>query len=76
MTVTVRIFGGLQRHVGGRTEIPLDFSAPVQTGEVPRLLGIPKEEVWFVAVNGVRAPEDYILSPGDRVDVFAPVGGG
>jgi molybdopterin synthase sulfur carrier subunit len=39
-------------------------------------LGVPSDEVKTVFVNGIRRRFDHILSDGDRVGVFPPVGGG
>jgi Molybdopterin converting factor, small subunit len=76
MNVEVRIFGGLHRFTGGRTECNVAISQETRAWDMVRALGIPEHEVWFVAVNGVRAPQEQALSAGDKVDIFAPVGGG
>jgi sulfur carrier protein ThiS len=66
----------LQRFTDGQSDFELSVSEDTQAWDVVRLLGIPEEEVWFVAVGGMRAARDRILHAGDRVDIFAPVGGG
>jgi len=53
---------------------------PITTGEtllelIDRL-GIPREEVKIVFVNGVAVPLDRPLADGDRGGIFPPVGGG
>lgn len=76
MTVYVRIFGGLQRFTQGAAEMTLDVLEGTTAWDVVLELAIPVEEVWFAAVGGVRVRNDYVLEANDRVDIFAPVGGG
>ncbi len=76
MTITVRIFGGLQRHTQGVAEMTRDVFPGTTAWDIVITLGIPENEVWFAAVGGVRVPRDYLLQQHDRVDIFAPVGGG
>ncbi|KAF0194888.1 MAG: hypothetical protein FD169_1630 [Bacillota bacterium] len=76
MTVNVRIFGGLHRFTEGCTECKKAISQDTCAWDIVHILGIPEHEVWFVAVNGVRVAKEEILFDGDRVDIFAPVGGG
>jgi molybdopterin converting factor small subunit len=39
-------------------------------------LGVPLEEVQLVFVNGTKKEMDTVLTGGERVGVFPPVGGG
>jgi molybdopterin synthase sulfur carrier subunit len=39
-------------------------------------LGIPLEQVKVIMINGLAAGADTILTDGDRVGLFPPVGGG
>ncbi len=39
-------------------------------------LNVPEEEVKLIFVNGKHAKGDNVLSEGDRVGIFPPVGGG
>ncbi len=80
MTVTVRAHGELGRYLkplGGDTaSVALPAGATV--GALLDRLGINRDEVWLVAVNGdvVDDGEDRRLADGDRVDLFAAVAGG
>lgn len=76
MTIAVRIFGGLQRHTQGIAEMTLEVDPGTTAWDVVIKLGIPENEVWFPAVGGVRVPRDYLLQQNDKLDIFAPVGGG
>ncbi len=40
------------------------------------MLGIPPGEVKLMFVNGRGSRQDQVLSEGDRVGLFPPVGGG
>ncbi len=76
MTVTIRIFGGLQRFTGGKAELEQVIAQDTCAWDIVLALGIPEQEVWFVAINGFRVANEQVLSHGDKVDIFAPVGGG
>ena len=39
-------------------------------------LGIPRSDVKLVFVNGRKADAETVLTGGDRVGLFPPVGGG
>ena len=53
---------------------------PIVPGEtvldLTKRLGIPLEEIKLVFVNGAAVSLDAVLSDGDRVGIFPPVGGG
>jgi len=76
MTVTVRIFGGLSRYTAGRSELTTTVAAGTHAWDLVTALSIPLTEVWIVAVDGIKVDQEHVLKDGDRVDIFAPVGGG
>lgn len=39
-------------------------------------LGLPREKVRVVFVNGRAQDMGYVLKPGDEIGIFPPVGGG
>lgn len=39
-------------------------------------LGIPKDTVKLIFINGKKARPSQVLAAGDRVGLFPPVGGG
>jgi molybdopterin converting factor small subunit len=55
-------------------------SVSIEPGEtvsrIIELIGIPKEEVKIVMVNGVHASLSHPLNGDERVAFFPPVGGG
>ncbi|WP_300156923.1 MoaD/ThiS family protein [Solidesulfovibrio sp.] len=54
----------------------LPIEAGETVGSLVDRLGIPREEIKIVFVNGQAASLDGPLADGDRVGVFPPVGGG
>jgi molybdopterin synthase sulfur carrier subunit len=39
-------------------------------------LGLPRDKVRVIFVNGRAQPLDYRLQPGDEAGIFPPIGGG
>lgn len=39
-------------------------------------LGIPKDQVKLIFINGIKADPGAVLNGGERVGIFPPVGGG
>lgn len=52
------------------------ISAGMTAGDVLSHLGVPEKTFKLIFINGHRADKDTVLSAGDRVGVFPPVGGG
>ena len=79
ITVHVRLFATLRRYLpdlelGEAADVRLPDGATV--GQLIDQLGLSTDEVKVVFVDGVvRQPKD-LLSEGDEVGVFPPVGGG
>jgi molybdopterin synthase sulfur carrier subunit len=79
ITVHTKLFATLRRHKPGlKLGQVLVLNLPDGT-TVERLilhLGLPADEVKVVFVNGIIRLEDHVLSDGDEVGIFPPVGGG
>ncbi len=79
MQVDVKIFGGLEKCISG-----IKFGQPVSvditegfTGKMLlEKLSIPDEKVFTFLVNGLAKSIDDILSDGDCISIFPPLGGG
>lgn len=73
--IDLKLFVTLARFLPENAE-----SFPVKPGTcVEKLmddLGIPKNAVKLIFVNGKRQETSYRLQDGDRVGLFPPVGGG
>jgi len=79
ITVHTKLFATLRRYQPGLKigeALPVDLSDGATVGQLIRHLGLPADEVKVVFVNGIVRPRDYVLSDGDEVGIFPPVGGG
>lgn len=79
MKIEVQLFASLGRYApegdgAASFETHLEPGAPV--AELLGRLGVPRDVVKLVFVNGVHATEQTVLQEGDRVGVFPPVAGG
>lgn len=54
----------------------LEVETNATVGQVIDRLDIPGKSVKLVFVNGIRGTTDTVLSDGDRIGLFPPVGGG
>ena len=54
----------------------IKFDAKAHVTDILKRLEIPKDSVKLIFVNGVHAQKTTILTDGDRVGLFPPVGGG
>lgn len=79
ISVQVKLFATLRR---ARPDVPLGQPFPVElregatTADLMRTLELPEEEVKLIFVNGRSREPDHVLSDGDEVGIFPPVGGG
>jgi len=60
---------------GGRT-CRLELEESQTVSQVMAHLGIPEESVKLIFVNGVHGAKSTLLTEGDRLGLFPPVGGG
>ncbi len=79
MKLEVRVFSGLEKFVSGIT-FGQAFEVEVPGGasgrDLLKILGIPEDQVFSMLANGRHFSFDDKFSPGDRVALFPPVGGG
>jgi sulfur-carrier protein len=78
-TLEVRLYASLRRYrpesgIGQPLPVLLEDGSTV--GQLIDVLQVPREEVKVVFVNGRWKEEDDLLSDGDRVGIFPPIGGG
>jgi|GEM_PF-65792 len=79
MRVRVRLYASLRRFApegqsGSHFEVDLSEGAQLQ--DLVEALKIPSEETRVAFVNGITRDMDWVLSPGDEVGFFPPIGGG
>jgi molybdopterin converting factor small subunit len=85
--VYVKLFAGLVQNVPPgilntesaiRSGTPLPVSLPEGStlGELVAHLALPADKVRITFVNGRTRKLDHILSDGDEIGIFPPIGGG
>jgi len=74
MQITVRLFATLRTN--RFKEETFHYPAGTQVRKVVEDLKIPPKELALVLVNGQNASLDHVLTEGDILSLFPPVGGG
>jgi len=74
MQITVKLFATLR--AGRFEEKTLEFPDGTTVGEILGELAIPEKEVTLFFINGRHADLTAVLSVGDTLSLFPPVGGG
>jgi molybdopterin converting factor small subunit len=79
MSVHVKLSATLRDHVPGY--VPAEgLRVDVRPGEtvagLARALGLPSDQLKIIMLNGIHANPDALVTDGDRVAFFPPVGGG
>jgi molybdopterin converting factor small subunit len=74
-TIEIRLFATLSAY------LPSDAGRyPIQPGTsvamLAEQLGLPRDQVKLIFINGIRVDFDSVLKGGERVGMFPPVGGG
>jgi len=57
-------------------ERTLEVPPGTTIAQVLARLGVPREKVKLIFLNGIHAEEDTLLKDGDRVAAFPPIAGG
>ena len=76
-TITVHPHGELTTYFGrsyGGITVPIEPGITIAA--FLERHGVPTREVWLYAKNGETVKADATLSPGDSLELFAPVAGG
>ena len=76
MTILVKVYATLREYTGGEGTFTLSYDGNVTVSKLLENLGVPREEVKMIMVNGRRSKPEKTLSDGDRVAVFPPIAGG
>jgi molybdopterin synthase sulfur carrier subunit len=79
MRVRVKLYATLRRHrEAAQTGAPFEAELPdgAALADLIAQLGLPREEVKVVFVNGRARAMNWPLSVGDQVGIFPPIGGG
>ena len=73
MKFEVRLFATFRDGRGKKVYIEMNDPTP---GRLLSSIGIRKEDVAILLVNGQDAKFDQVMNEGDYISVFPPVGGG
>lgn len=78
MRISINIMGHLLCDVEGLQREYRDLEVPdgITPAEALSRIGLKRELLYMVLVNGSRINGDYHLKDGDRVTVFSPPAGG
>ena len=74
--VRVSLQAGLRKYLDGENERTLERADGATLRDLVEALGMAREDVWVVGVNGVLATRARRLDDGDRVEFYEPVAGG
>jgi len=74
MQINLKLFATLRK--GRFEEKNLELPPGATVGWVIRELDFPEKEVTLIFINGRHADVTTILSSGDTLSLFPPVGGG
>ena len=78
MVVEVRLYATLRRYTPASPNgvVSIDIAEGATVVDILKKISIDPAEIHLVMVNGIGCELEKILSSGDRVGLFPPVGGG
>lgn len=81
MKLEVRLFAALKCNnpklpCFGESEFQLEVPPGITVADLHGLVKLESSYPLINMVNGLARKDDWVLSPGDRVGIFPPVGGG
>jgi len=79
MVVKVKVFADLRQYIpelGLGESLAVQVESGVTIRQLFEQLEIPESEIKLAFVNGISREFEDILSDGDEVSFFSPVGGG
>jgi len=76
MKVFLEVGDFLKRYTSQQAFLELDVAEGITALAAVRSVGVPEEEIGFIAVNGQKVDPEYILKDNDRIKVFPMIIGG
>lgn len=76
MKIKLNYHGSLKKYNNNVPEIEIEIPDGLTVGQFIGQLGVPEEEIAFVAVNSSRVSLLKEIKDGDEVKLFQIVGGG
>ncbi len=78
--ITVKAYADLSKYIGSSkskfTTAYDNKGQEVAVGDIVKYYGIPENKIAIILVNGKAADSSTLLSDGDTLVLFSPVGGG
>lgn len=75
-TIEVQVYGSHRRLLPEGDVASVGYVAGETVKGLLSRLNIPCDEIGVLVVNDVLVNDKFVLSPGDRVAIMSPVGGG
>lgn len=75
VTIDLRLYASLASHMPANAQ-HYPITPGITVISVLQEIRVPLEDVKLIFVNGVRAEAQQILTGGERVGIFPPIGGG
>ena len=79
ITVQVKLFATLRRQfpdLGIGEAMPIELPEDATVDGLLEAMDLPRKQVKIIFVDGIVRQEGFVLSDGDVVGLFPPVGGG
>jgi len=76
MKIYLEVGDFLKRYTAQQTCLELDVAEGITATSVIRSVGVPEDEIGFIAANGQKVDPEYILKENDRIKVFPVIIGG
>ena len=74
-SIQIKLFASLGRYLPNNADnFPIDTGTTIR--DIALHIGIPLESAKLIFVNGQKSDLSAMLSGGERVAIFPPVGGG
>lgn len=76
MKITVKTYASLREYTDGEGTVSMELDEGAHVEDVLQKLGVPRDEVKILMLNGRRVNPGAQISDGDRLAVFPPIAGG
>lgn len=74
-TIHLKLFASLQKFMPPTAD-RYKIESGITVGDLLAQLDVPQDKIKLIFIDGVKAELTAILSGGERVGIFPPVGGG
>ena len=74
-SIQIKLFASLGRYMPEKSDA-FQIDTGISVRDLALGLGVPLESAKLIFINGQKRDLDTVLSGGERVAIFPPVGGG